>query len=58
MDELRQPIAAAATTLEDFAICEAVQRNLEAGVYDKGPLNPRHENGVRHFHDLVRAATG
>ncbi len=34
---------------EDRAICEAVQRNLEAGVYHSGRLSPRHENGVAAF---------
>ena len=41
---------------EDRAIVEAVQRNLDAGVYDRGLLSPRHEAGVRQFQDLVRAA--
>ena len=35
---------------EDRAICEAVQRNLDAGVYTAGVLSPRHENGVAAFH--------
>jgi len=43
-------------TAEDRAICEAVQRNLEAGVYDRGRLSPRHENGVHYFQDTLRAA--
>jgi choline monooxygenase len=34
---------------EDRAICEAVQRNLESGVYEHGRLSPRHENGVAAF---------
>jgi choline monooxygenase len=42
--------------LEDQAICEAVQRNLEAGEYVSGLLSPRHEGSVGAFHDLVRAA--
>jgi choline monooxygenase len=42
-------------TRQDIDICEIVQKNLHAGVYDTGELSPRHENGVRHFHDLVRA---
>jgi phenylpropionate dioxygenase-like ring-hydroxylating dioxygenase large terminal subunit len=47
----------AVTTLaEDRAICEAVQRNLDAGVYDTGRLSPKHEGGVQQFHDLVRTA--
>ncbi|HEX6103340.1 MAG TPA: aromatic ring-hydroxylating dioxygenase subunit alpha, partial [Alphaproteobacteria bacterium] len=41
---------------EDFAMCRAVQRNLEGGHYETGPLSPRHENGVAYFHDLVRRA--
>jgi choline monooxygenase len=43
---------------EDKAICEAVQRNLEAGVYRDGWLSPRHENGVAYFQRLVREAVG
>ena len=34
---------------EDRRICEAVQRNLDAGVYESGPLSPRHEAGVAAF---------
>jgi choline monooxygenase len=44
------------TLAEDRAICEAVQRNLDAGVYDTGRLSPKHEAGVLAFHDLVRTA--
>lgn len=40
---------------EDAAICEAVQRNLDAGVYRSGVLSTRHEAGVARFQDLVRA---
>jgi len=43
---------------EDRAICEAVQRNLESGVYDRGWLSPRHENGVAYLQSLVREAVG
>ncbi len=43
-------------TAEDRAICEAVQNNLEAGVYDRGRLSPRHEAGVFFFQSLVREA--
>jgi choline monooxygenase len=39
---------------EDRAICEAVQRNLESGIYDSGVLSPRHENGVAAFQQWVR----
>jgi choline monooxygenase len=41
---------------EDFGICEAAQDNLRAGVFDRGPLSPRHERGVGYFHDLIREA--
>ncbi|MGH6962050.1 MAG: aromatic ring-hydroxylating oxygenase subunit alpha [Dongiaceae bacterium] len=43
---------------QDFGICETAQANLEAGVYECGPLSPRHEDGVRHFHDLLRQSLG
>ena len=41
---------------EDAEICEAVQRNLESGVYDSGRLSPRHERGVARLQELVRMA--
>ena len=43
-------------TAEDRAICEAVQENLEAGIYDRGRLSPRHEAGVFYFQSRVRDA--
>ncbi|MDQ1521003.1 MAG: choline monooxygenase [Actinomycetota bacterium] len=43
---------------EDRAICEAVQRNLETGIYDTGVLSPRHENGVAAFQQWVRESLG
>jgi choline monooxygenase len=43
-------------TAEDVRICEAVQRNLEGGVYDRGRLSPRHENAVFAFQRWVRDA--
>jgi choline monooxygenase len=50
-------IALADTVMDqDRRIVESVQRNLAAGVYRGGLLSPRHENGVRQFQDLVRAA--
>jgi choline monooxygenase len=50
-------MAVSATTLaEDRAICEAVQRNLDAGVYETGTLSPKHEAGLAQFHQLVRNA--
>jgi choline monooxygenase len=48
----------ARVTDEDRRICEAVQRNLRAGVYRSGRLSPRHENGVFAFQERVRAALG
>ncbi len=41
---------------EDQQLLPVVQENLEAGVYDVGPLSPRHENGVYHFHQMIRVA--
>ena len=43
-------------TKEDIAICERVQKNLEAGVYDRGRLSLVFENGVIQFQQLVQAA--
>jgi choline monooxygenase len=48
---------------EDRRICEAVQRNLEAGVYTPGPLSPRHEPAVAAFQrwvteDVARTGVG
>lgn len=52
----RAMAATKAVTEEDVTICEAVQRNLDAGIYDVGRLSPRHENGVWFFQNLVREA--
>jgi len=41
---------------EDVAICEAVQRGLSSGSYEAGRLNPTREQGVWHFHELLRTA--
>lgn len=41
-------------TQEDLEICESVQKNLMAGVYDEGFLNLERENGVQYFHSLLR----
>ena len=43
---------------EDQWIVPLIQENLEAGVYEAGPLSPRHENGLHHFHEMVREALG
>ena len=41
---------------EDLEICELVQRNLDAGVYQSGHLSPREEVGTIYFQNLVRRA--
>jgi choline monooxygenase len=52
---IRKAIAASeTTTAEDVAICEAVQRNLDAGVYKTGRLSAKHEQGVAWFQSEVR----
>jgi len=43
---------------EDVAICEAVQRNLDAGRYRAGRLSPKHELGLGAFQRLIREALG
>ena len=40
---------------EDQAICEAVQRNLDAGIYRAGPLSDKHENALAWFQSRIRA---
>lgn len=40
---------------EDLDIITGVQRNLNAGIYERGPLSPRHEHAVKAFQDMVRA---
>ena len=39
---------------EDLEICELVQKNLEAGVYESGRLSPTEEVGTIYFQRLVR----
>lgn len=53
-------VLAASDTLthEDKAICEAVQKNLDAGIYDWGALSPKHEVGVSWFQRRVAEALG
>ena len=41
---------------EDLAIVIGVQRNLSAGIYERGILSPRQERAVRAFQDMVRRA--
>ena len=43
---------------EDQAIAELVQRNLDAGIYEAGPLSPRHENALAWFQGRIRQTTG
>ena len=50
--------ASVVTTQEDIFITEAVQRNLNAGIYEKGRLSPRHEQGVAWFQKEVARAYG
>ena len=45
-------------TAQDLAICEEVQRNLEAGIYRGGVLSPKHETGVAWFQDRIAGALG
>ena len=54
----RQIAASVVTTVEDLAICEAVQRNLDAGVYQTGRLSPKHEAGVAWFQRQIERAIG
>lgn len=58
-DEAKERAASTtcAVVEEDFPMCEVVQRNLEAGIYEAGPLSPKQEQGVAYFHRLVREAT-
>jgi choline monooxygenase len=42
---------------EDAAICEAVQRNLDAGIYRRGVLSEKHEQGVALFQRMIAKAT-
>jgi choline monooxygenase len=46
------------TTAEDKTICEAVQRNLDAGIYATGRLSLKHEIGVGWFQNEVKRALG
>lgn len=43
---------------EDQAICEAVQRNLDAGLYRAGNLSPRHETALGWFQNRILTETG
>ena len=41
---------------EDLDVVLGVQRNLNAGAYQRGPLSPKHEGAVAAFQDMVEAA--
>ena len=41
---------------EDLDMLLGVQRNLDAGAYDRGPLSPRWEHAVAAFQDMVRTS--
>lgn len=41
---------------QDQEICEAVQHNLDSGMYESGPLSPKHEGALGWFHDRIRTA--
>jgi choline monooxygenase len=58
VDDVERPIASSEIiTAEDVRITEAVQRNLNAGIYATGRLSPRHELGVAWFQAELRRAT-
>lgn len=39
---------------EDVRICEAVQRNLDSGIYSAGLLSPKWEEPLAVFHEMIR----
>ena len=39
---------------EDIHLCESVQKGLRSTTYDRGRYSVRRENGVHHFHLLLR----
>jgi choline monooxygenase len=45
-------------TAQDLQVCEEVQRNLDAGVYQGGVLSPKHETGVAWFQARLAQAHG
>lgn len=45
----------AIVTAEDKWICEKVQENIEAGIYEAGVLSPKHEVGVAWFQKFVNS---
>jgi choline monooxygenase len=47
----------AIVTSEDKWICEKVQANIDAGIYETGVLSPKHEIGVGWFQSYFTSAT-
>lgn len=47
----------AIVTAEDKSICEKVQINIDAGIYDQGVLSPKHEAGVGWFQTYFQNMT-
>ena len=43
---------------EDLEVIAGVQRNLNAGIYERGPLSPKYEAAVKSFQDMVRGELG
>jgi choline monooxygenase len=39
---------------EDILLCENVQRGLRSSTYDRGRYSVKRENGVHHFHMLLK----
>jgi choline monooxygenase len=39
---------------EDILLCENVQKGLKSSTYDRGRYSVKRENGVHHFHMLLR----
>lgn len=56
-EQMAETVAGSSAVMrEDLGICEAVQRNLEAGVYHTGRLSSRAEAGTLYIQSLVRSA--
>ena len=55
-DQARADAFAWAETIvnEDLGICQTVQRNLEAGVYDTGMLSPKLETHTARLQEIIR----
>jgi choline monooxygenase len=47
----------AVVTAEDKWICEKVQANIDAGIYDHGVLSPKHEAGVGWFQAFFQSVS-